>query len=288
MSQLLKVAFRDTNLLVINHHQQPYVPMRPIVDGMGMDWASQFIKLKNNPRSSVVEITMQMKGDDQKRAMTCLPLRKLPGWLISIHPNKVRPEIRDKVIAYQNECDDILWEHWQKWHGKETQLLNNPEQLITIEQQGTIFNLVHNRFHNGHHLAYAWRRFQNYFNINSYKNLPVDRFDEACKYIPTIPPKNASKALPPPIPSTRIKPPIWKKPGAARDIDAVQGIICDLKEWAATELPKETGGQLCDALDDLDKLLVAGWTEVHESLWCISRAVAHLDRWNGKKTKISK
>ncbi|RIJ70069.1 hypothetical protein D1505_25695, partial [Escherichia coli] len=31
------------------------------------------------------------------------------GWLQTISPNKVRPEIRDKVIQYQEERDNVLW-----------------------------------------------------------------------------------------------------------------------------------------------------------------------------------
>lgn len=46
--------------------------------------------------------------------MTCLPLRKLPAWLYSISPNKVKHELREKIIRYQEECDDVLWEHWSK------------------------------------------------------------------------------------------------------------------------------------------------------------------------------
>ena len=46
--------------------------------------------------------------------MLCLALRKLAGWLQTISPNKVKPEIRDKVIQYQEECDDVLYEYWTK------------------------------------------------------------------------------------------------------------------------------------------------------------------------------
>lgn len=46
--------------------------------------------------------------------MLCLALRKLNGWLQTISPNKVKPEIRDKVVQYQEECDDVLYEYWTK------------------------------------------------------------------------------------------------------------------------------------------------------------------------------
>ncbi|MBB9841894.1 hypothetical protein FSI59_026210, partial [Escherichia coli] len=28
--------------------------------------------------------------------------------------NKVRPEIRDRVLQYQAECDDVLYDYWTK------------------------------------------------------------------------------------------------------------------------------------------------------------------------------
>ncbi|MEH8151305.1 phage antirepressor N-terminal domain-containing protein [Aeromonas caviae] len=62
--------------------------------------------------SCMVEMTMQLPGDTQNRAVTCLPLRKLPAWLYSVQPGKVSPVIREKVVAYQEECDEVLWQYW--------------------------------------------------------------------------------------------------------------------------------------------------------------------------------
>ncbi|MES2041907.1 MAG: phage antirepressor N-terminal domain-containing protein [Pseudomonadota bacterium] len=50
--------------------------------------------------------------DGKNRDMICLPLRKLPAWLCSINPSKVKPELREKVTRYQDECDDALWNYW--------------------------------------------------------------------------------------------------------------------------------------------------------------------------------
>lgn len=46
--------------------------------------------------------------------MSCLALRKLAGWLHTINVGKVRPELRDKVARYQEECDDVLYQYWTK------------------------------------------------------------------------------------------------------------------------------------------------------------------------------
>lgn len=111
-TQLITVPFYGNNLYIITHNKQPYTPMKPIVEGMGLNWKAQHTKLQNTRlKPTMAEITI-VAEDGEKRAMTCLPLRELPDWLMLIHPNKVRSEIREKVIMYQNECGDVLWQYW--------------------------------------------------------------------------------------------------------------------------------------------------------------------------------
>lgn len=108
----MTVPFHSAELFIVEHNGQPYTPMKPIVEGMGLDWKSQFSKIKDKFSSSMVEITIQVIGDIQSRSYICLPVRKLAAWLYSVSPNKVKPEIRETVIKYQNECDDVLWDYW--------------------------------------------------------------------------------------------------------------------------------------------------------------------------------
>lgn len=109
----MNVSFNDTLLYLVEYNNEPYTPMKPIVEGIGLDWASQFIKLKQKFEATIVEITI-VANDGKERMMTCLPVRKLAAWLYSISPNKVRPSLRDTVIKYQAECDDVLWDYWTK------------------------------------------------------------------------------------------------------------------------------------------------------------------------------
>lgn len=118
----ISVPFHGSNLLIVNHKNEPYAPMKPIVEAMGMNWASQFKKLKaSSLRWGVVMMTIPSL--DEHNQATCIPLRKLFGWLQTLQPNRIRSDIRDKVIQYQNECDDVLWQYWSKQH----------EPLIPIE-----------------------------------------------------------------------------------------------------------------------------------------------------------
>lgn len=110
--QTITVPFHGNALYVVNHNGEPYTPMKPIVEGMGMDWKTQFRKL--NQRFSKGMVILPIPSDGGGQEMVCLALRKLAAWLSSISPNKVKPEIRDKVIQYQDECDDVLYDYWTK------------------------------------------------------------------------------------------------------------------------------------------------------------------------------
>lgn len=58
---------------------------------------------------------------------------------------------------------------------------------ITKAQQGELSALITERFPSGKDRPYAWSRFNNHFRLASYKDLPANRFEEACEYIRTMP-----------------------------------------------------------------------------------------------------
>ena len=109
---LLPVPFQGATLFVVDHQGEPYAPMKPIVEGMGLAWEPQFLKLKSERFASTITEIVMVAQDGKQREMTCMPVRKLAGWLMTVSPNKVRPALREKIIAYQRECDDVLWRHW--------------------------------------------------------------------------------------------------------------------------------------------------------------------------------
>jgi hypothetical protein len=110
------ISFRAAKLLLVEHEGQPFVPMKPVVEGMGLDWKTQFRKLQAGRFNSVVVIMTTTGSDGKQYDMSCLPLRKLAGWLMSIHASKVRADLRANVIAFQEECDDVLWAYWNDGH----------------------------------------------------------------------------------------------------------------------------------------------------------------------------
>ncbi|EHF7825818.1 hypothetical protein J3179_004408 [Salmonella enterica] len=201
----INVPFHGSELYVIEHNGEPYTPMRPIIDGMGMDWASQFTKLKQRFKTSVVKITMQLPGDDQRRDVICLALRKLAAWLNTISPNKVRPEIRDRVIRYQEECDDVLYEYWTKGQ------VTNPRKSETTADDRTPLRGLVNRImgKTGIHYQPLYKMIHREFGVNHIDELTPKQVAEAMEYLAGkvlegefLPKENNPIPFPPTIPSS--------------------------------------------------------------------------------------
>ena len=174
----INVPFYGDSLFVVEHNGEPYTPMKPIIDSMGMDWASQFTKLKQRFKTSIVKITMQLPGDNQRRDIICLALRKLAGWLQTISANKVRPEIREKVIQYQEECDDVLYEYWTKGEVK------NPRKKTTVDERTPLRDAV-NMLVSKKHLMYpeAYAMIHQRFNVESIEDLEATQIPDAIEYV---------------------------------------------------------------------------------------------------------
>ena len=110
---LSPVQFHGSTIFVVTHKGEPYAPIKPIVEDMGLNWQSQQTKLTaNRERWGIAIITIPSAGGQQQ--CTCMPVRKLPAFFASINPNKVRSELRDRIRLYQDECDDALWNYWTK------------------------------------------------------------------------------------------------------------------------------------------------------------------------------
>ncbi|MFZ3193899.1 MAG: phage antirepressor N-terminal domain-containing protein [Moraxellaceae bacterium] len=181
MTSAITVPFYGSELFVVDHKGQPYTPMKTIVESIGLDWASQYTKLKQRFASTIVEIAM-VANDGKERLMTCLPLRKLFGWLMSISPNKIpNLDVRAKVVMYQNECDDVLWDYWTKGQAI------NKRLTISPEQQAELHNIVEDRAGNNRKVfAEMWSRHNRHFKVAKYNQLLAVHFEDAKQYLASM------------------------------------------------------------------------------------------------------
>jgi len=105
--------YGDTLLAAQTADEEIYVPVRPLCEYLGLAWSGQFERIRRDPvlneALAVVRVT-RTTATGGVPDMVCLPLKFIPGWLFGIQAGRVRAELRDKIIRYQRECFDVLWQ----------------------------------------------------------------------------------------------------------------------------------------------------------------------------------
>ena len=185
-SRAITVPFHGADLYVVEHNGQPYTPMKPIVTAMGLDWGSQYRKVAaNEARWGIVNLAIPSAGGEQ--SMTCLPVRKSAAWLITIEPGKVKnPEVRARVIQYQNECDDVLWQYWNDGIAINPRTAYSvlPDQTISDKQAETLRLLLTENVKKlpkekqSGAMVKGWSKLKAHFKTD-YRHIPAGEFHEA-------------------------------------------------------------------------------------------------------------
>jgi hypothetical protein len=104
------VAVRDEDGTV-------WVPVRPLCKVIGVSWPSQSNRIKRDPvlsgemRSVFVTNTNPQGGDPE---LSALPLKFVRAWLFGINATRVKPDLRDKLIAYQREVIEVIDRHFSQ------------------------------------------------------------------------------------------------------------------------------------------------------------------------------
>lgn len=187
MCQLSPVPFHGDTIFCIDYQNQPYTPMRPIVENMGLDWGGQAVKLKANKERWTVEMISTVAQDGVEREMLCMPVRKLPAWLNSINPKKVRPELRPKIELYQAESDDALWNYWMNGRAErsaESTPEPSPISKRTDPERKALTAIINTWVGMAPiHYAAARAQVNAHFGVASVDALTVAQVKEAIKYV---------------------------------------------------------------------------------------------------------
>lgn len=114
------VFYGDTLVAVmvqIGKEPEIYIPVRPVSDALGLDWAGQYQRInRDEVLSQEVRLIRIESGNVQggRPEHICLPLEFIPGWLFGVQASRVKPELRDKIILFRRECYKVLAEAFQE------------------------------------------------------------------------------------------------------------------------------------------------------------------------------
>lgn len=103
MSEIIEVPFYAESVQAVKDGAAISVVTKRVCESLGIAHQSQLEKLKAKACACVTLIVTQAPGDGQAREIACLDLDSLPMWLATIDANRVKPEARFKLVAYQKE-----------------------------------------------------------------------------------------------------------------------------------------------------------------------------------------
>jgi hypothetical protein len=111
-NEIVSVPFHgDTIHALRNDQGEIFVVCVRVCEALGIDWASQYVKLKKASWSRVVMITT-LDGKNANQGTYVMPLDSLPMWMSHINPAKVATHLKEKLELFQLEARDVLARHF--------------------------------------------------------------------------------------------------------------------------------------------------------------------------------
>ena len=111
-AECVAVPFLDGYIPAVVIDGKPRVVIKPVVERLGLNWASQYTKLSAARWGRVVLVTTQLPGDTQSRSLATVSLKAFSLWLTGIQEGRVADHARATVIRYQDEAGDRLEEYF--------------------------------------------------------------------------------------------------------------------------------------------------------------------------------
>lgn len=173
----VSINFHGANIPTFNVEGVIRVAMKPICDAIGLGWQSQWHRIKRHPVLSkgVVMMTTPSKGGIQKHLT--LPLNKLNGWLFGVDASRVKPEIREKLVEYQEECFDALSDYWQKGQSVNPRTVT-PDERAGLRAAVTMLTTKRGLMHSAAYCLVHHR-----FNVDHIDELTPEQLPEAVEYV---------------------------------------------------------------------------------------------------------
>jgi hypothetical protein len=109
------ITVNSTEIQIVTFDGERYVAIKPICEAIGVNYTTQLEKIQDDEiLSSVVPLRGITAADNKEYKMRVIPLRFVFGWLFTINPNNVKPEIKQNVLNYRMQCYNSLFDTFTK------------------------------------------------------------------------------------------------------------------------------------------------------------------------------
>ena len=146
MGKIITVNFRGDDLVAFERDDGMFVALKPIVEGMGVNWEGQRQRIHRDPILSEGTCMMQVPfGRGGAQDALCLKFDLVNGWLFTIDSSRIKDdEVRARVLTYQRECYRVLFDHFYRGE-RTTEAVTaqandaeNPARAPTMERLRTV------------------------------------------------------------------------------------------------------------------------------------------------------
>lgn len=112
MSDIVRVPFHGDEILAIDVDGRPHVVLKPAIEGLGLDYPTQYNKLRGRSWASIGQRPIQVPGDDQRRDMVTCDVRTFLMLLANVDERRVGKNVRPRLVTYQAEVADVIESYW--------------------------------------------------------------------------------------------------------------------------------------------------------------------------------
>ena len=104
---LIQFDFNGDIIDIVERNDIKYVSVGAICRNIGLvNLNRQYKKIQEDDSFESKFIDIEINNVVQNAFF--IPLSKLNGWLFFLNPNKVKPEVKQKLIEYKKECFNVL------------------------------------------------------------------------------------------------------------------------------------------------------------------------------------
>lgn len=129
-SNVERIPFHGSTLLAQRIDGDVFTALKPICEGMGIDFSSQRKRLQQQAWATVVMITT-VAADGKNRELFGVNRKTLTMWLATIDTSRIKdPTVRHNVVTYQNECAEALDAYFN--HGVAVRDHDDPDRRVRI------------------------------------------------------------------------------------------------------------------------------------------------------------
>lgn len=175
-NQLTSIDFHGQTLLATIQDNVVYTALKPICENIGLSWNAQFERIKRDEvlAEGVRMIRTPTKGGFQE--VVCLPLTLLNGWLFGVDTNRVKAQIKDKLITYKKECYQALFDYWNNGVAVNPRATKDDRKPLVqavnmlVTETGAIYSNV-------------WKMIHQRFDVGCVDELTGEQVHQAVEYV---------------------------------------------------------------------------------------------------------